>query len=304
VFALTSRYAASGKANLGPYLTGWDGGPYFVDRIGRGHHDILRTTLVMALLAQPSVAYDVLRDAAMVGRGLAQRFLWAWPESQVGSRPVDGPPIPANVSEAWADLIGGLAGLAYALDDPVMVTLCTEARARFDTWRGQHEPRLGPGGDLAAIAEWGSKLPGQVGRIALVLHVAETGTLSGSVSGTTMASALNIAGYHTAHALYTFGVARTDDATKDASSVLRWARHLRSDKLTVRELYTSRDSAPDRARATLQVLCEYGWTRRLTEPRRSGRPSERYQIHPTVRRNTAHTSVQREVSSRFVGLPA
>jgi len=302
VFALASRYAASGKANLGPYLTGWDGGPYVVDRIGRGHQDIARTTLVMALLAQPTVAHDVLRDAAMVGRGLAQRFLWCWPESHVGSRPVDGPPVRPEVRGAWGELIGRLAGLAYTIDEPVVVSLSAEARALFREWRARHEPRLGPAGDLATVAEWGSKLPGQVGRIALVLHVAETGTLSGSVSGTTMASALKIAEYHAAHALYTFGVAQTDDATRDASSVLQWAQHRGTDEVTVRDLYTSRDWRPDRARAALQMLCDYGWTRRLVGPRRPGRPSERYQIHPASRCKTAHIPVQHEISSHFAPL--
>lgn len=280
VFALASRYAASSKPNLGIYLAGWDAGPYVLDRVGRGHKYIACTTVVFCLLCQPKVANDVLRDGFMTGRGLAQRFLWSWPESEVGSRPIDGPSVPVEVRHGWAELLRALAEMANLAEVPHVVTVSDRARCIFDEWRASHELRLGPSDDLASIAEWGSKLPGQVARLALVLHVAEAGTLVGAISGATMAAAIDLGGYFCAHALHTFGVAGTDDKVRDAAAVLRWARHRGADEVTVREVSQSKRWQPDRVRAAFEVLEAYGWTRQVIGPRGPGRPSERFALYP------------------------
>lgn len=283
VFELMRRYSTNGKSNLGIFLAGWDGTPYSVDRAGTGHQDIERTTMTMALMVQPAVVQDLLGDSERVGRGLPQRFLWSWPESKVGRRPVVRPEVPEAVREKWADLITSLADLAHAHrnEDPLVVPFDSEARNVFDAWRQTHEPRLAGDGDLASIAEWGAKLPGQVARLALVLHVATVGTLGGHVSREVADGAVALGRYFARHALYTFGVAGTDDSTRDAVGLLGWIARRERAEFTIREVSRSRDWVADRVRSALDVLCRHEYVRPATlEERRTGRPPEKWEVNP------------------------
>jgi replicative DNA helicase len=280
-----NRYSGNGKGNLGVFLAGWDGTRYLSDRAGGGHKEIARATMVMALMAQPRVAYDVLRDPEKVGRGLPQRFLWSWPETVVGSRPIDRPSVPEDIQWDWHQLVRGVATQAHETSEPVVIALTDEARRVFDAWRETHEPRLArDGGELGAIAEWGAKLPGQVGRLALVLHVAERGDLGGKIGGETMRAAVALGDYFVSHALYTFGVAGTDDATGDAESVLRWLRRRGGTTVTTRDVEHSRSWPASRSRSAIERLAEYGYLRQADADSRIGRPSEIWEVHPHMDR--------------------
>ena len=137
------------------------------------------------------------------------------------------PTCPEVVTEEWHGLVESLATMAFDTEETSVVGLSEGARELFTDWREHHEPRLR--GDLEGIGEWGAKLPGQAGRLALILHVAETGRLDGQVQPHTMAGALELADYFAEHALRTFGAARLDERTRDAQRVLGWLRRTSDD---------------------------------------------------------------------------
>ena len=286
MFELSFRYAKSGRANLGIYLHGWDGRRYVEDRAGRDPRIIECTTLTMALMVQQVVVTDLLADARATGRGLAARYLWSFPTSQVGFRPVDTPSVPRELSAGWTQLVEKLADAAQETTEPTTVTLSVEAERLFTDWRRSHEPRLLEGvGDLSGIGEWGSKLPGQVGRLALILHVAKAKALTGVVEAETMSAALELAGYFASHALRTFGAARLDEVSNDAHRVLGWLRRHpdRPKVIATREVHRGLHlPQSEMARAALEVLADYGWVEILPESPTGGRPSQRWGVSPRV----------------------
>ncbi len=307
-FELASRYAAMGKGNLGIYLQGWDGGRYVSDRAGREALVINHATLTVCLFAQPIVLADLGGDKQATGRGLLDRFLWSLPESLVGYRQVTRQPIPEELLQGWARQMTNLAQEAEeARDEPYELRLTEGARATFKAWQEHHEPRLRSGtGDLHAIVGWGSKLPGQVLRLAGNLHALRLGTLRGTITEDTIEAALTLADYFTHHALAAFGVMRSDDGTKDAQAVRRWLEDHGLAEVTTREIYTSKDWEKDRTRQALELLADWGWVRKIEpiktkdEKKPPGRPAERWDVHPKMRSRTEQNGSMPEVVRRFV----
>jgi len=306
-FELSSRYSSSGRANLGIYLTGWDGGRYTSDRAGRESIAIERTTLTVCLLAQPVVLGDLAKDRQAIGRGLLARFLWSAPGSLVGRRSIQRQPVPDPLLANYNNRMIGLSQEAEALSgQPISVGLTRDAVALFDTWRTRHEPRLDPTtGDLSGLVEWASKLPGQVLRLAGNLHAIRTGTIHGNITEETMAAALAAASYFTSHATRVFGMMRTDPEAADASLLQQWLSQRACHDFSVREVSKSKGWGPDRVRTAARFLGQSGWVRELTHhPGKGGRPSERWEVHPDLWAKTSQKDEMIGVLGAIGGLDA
>ena len=291
-FALAARYAATGKANLGAYLQGADGLPYRADRIGRPPLTIDSLTVTATLAVQRMVLEQVGEDRANRGRGLLARFFWSYPTSRVGSRPTVTEPVPDEADERWRKLLRDLAAGADKPGVSVTLALTPEASALFAEWHAVHEPRLAPGRDLADLADWANKLPGQVGRLAGILHVARTGELRGAVGAEDMAGALALAKYFTAHALRCFAAMAAPGAVAGARSLLAWLLSRNETYVTTRDIYSSKDWRPERARAALEVLAEHVCVRKLAPKPGPGRPSEHWAVNPRLRHDDTKTTAQ------------
>lgn len=301
-FEMSSRYQASGRSNLGIYLHGFDGDRHVSDRAGRDPIVIERTTLTVCLFTQTPVLGSLGKDREAANRGLYGRFLWSLPQSRVGWRSVESCPVPPDVDRAWTDHMTSLANEAYRTELPPL-RLDSDATKMFLDWRASHEVRLRPGsGDLSGMVEWASKLPGQVLRLAGNLHALRIGTLYGVVIDETMAAALELTDYFIDHARNAFGLMGADDAARDAAAVLRWLQDRRDDAVSLRDVYTSKDWDPDRTRAAMTVLDRYGWVRAAPREPRSGRPSEKFSIHPKVRYRTAQNPLDPAQEQPKVGV--
>ncbi len=292
VFELIRRYSSNGGPNLGIYLKGLDGEPYVEDRVTREPRIIERATLTMALLVQPVVVHELLAKAQEVGRGLAARYLMSWPESSVGRRPTDRPPVDEEVESDWSRLVERLAAEAFARGEPARISLSVDAAREHKTWRADLESKLEPGvGELSGVVEWAAKLPGQVARIALILHVAEQKGLAGEVSGSTMAAAVRLATYFCSHALHIYGAAKADERTKDAVLVLERLRGEGLGTTSLRDLTRKLHWEADRVREAVGILGDHDWVRLdRRQPQdgagvHRGRPTELLHVHPSLIRN-------------------
>ena len=80
-------------------LKAYSGDPIRVDRKGREAECLDAPALTMLLSAQESVLEGMLNNDAFRGRGLTGRFLYSKPNSMMGHRPFDTPPIQKELNE-------------------------------------------------------------------------------------------------------------------------------------------------------------------------------------------------------------
>jgi Protein of unknown function (DUF3987) len=162
---------------------------------------------------------------AYLGNGALERFLYVLPKSRLGYRTHDKPAIPQTILTAYHTKITSLLNQFFLRENDKpqysqILTLSTEA---YSLWRGFQttiEVQLRPDGKLASCQSWGGKICGFALRIASLLHAAEYGVNSLTITETTMRNALTIAESLVEHAIVAFGLIGIDQTTEDAKTIL------------------------------------------------------------------------------------
>ncbi len=173
---LGGRYS-SGTPNMGVLLRGHAGDDLRVGRVGRPPELVRKPALTIALATQPEVIAGLAGRPGFRGRGLLGRFLYSLPQSYVGRRAVNPPPVPAPVRATYHQNVTALLRLPVATDPngeptPHVLDLTPAARSELERFEIHLEGQLGEFGALGAIADWAGKLVGAVVRIAGLLHMA------------------------------------------------------------------------------------------------------------------------------------
>jgi replicative DNA helicase len=293
---IAGRYSGN-VPNLDVFLKGHAGDALKVDRKGRPPEYVPNPALTLGLMVQPAVLTAIGEQRSFRGRGLLARFLYTVPPSKVGRRRIDPPAVPGEVRDAYTETVRSLALTLSAWTDPATLTLASDAvSVLFDLAR-RTEPRLGPEGDLAHLRDWGSKLVGATARLAGLLHLAEhpSDGWRRSVERASVAAAVQLADYYTAHALAAFDEMRADPTIADAEYLLGVIRRHGFAEVSRRDLFTaaSRSRFPKAEDLTpaVALLAEHGWLipREVPAPTGPGRPpSPRWTVHPAAQ--TAQTA--------------
>lgn len=288
---MAGRYNQSGP-NLAVYLKGHAGDALRVDRKGRPPEYVERPALTIGVAVQPDVLAKLSDQPDFRGRGLLARFLYAIPEDTVGFRRPGAAPVSERVGDRYDAEMELLATSLADWDDPAVLPFTDEANAAVLDWERRIEPRLGPGGDLSHVREWGAKLAGATVRLAGLLHVADNvragwGT---TVRAETVVRACWLAEYFVAHALAVFDLMEADRALADARAVLHWAESRSA--FTKRDAHRALESRFSKAAdldPVLGVLEDRGWIRHINQPKpgdKGGRPrSPLYEVHPEAQRH-------------------
>lgn len=96
----------SGKmSNVEIFLKGHSGEHYVYDRKNGGSVYLKSPTLSVGLLVQNDHLQRVLTNSALNGRGLFARFLYAIPDSPLGTRKARSTPIPPAVRETYHEML-------------------------------------------------------------------------------------------------------------------------------------------------------------------------------------------------------
>ncbi len=282
---MAGRYSATGAPNFGVYLRGHAGDELRVDRVGRLPEFVPAPALTVGLAIQPAVVHGLAALPGFRGRGLLGRFLYAMPDSLVGRRAVDPPPLPEDVRRSYHQNQKTLLAMAPSTPDdpgdqpaPHRLVLAPAAAARFRAFQAALEPRLGDLGDLGHVRDWAGKLAGAVARIAGLLHVAEH-VAEGQpwarpISDGTMAGAVRLGeDFLIPHALAAFSEMGADPAVADARYVLRVIAARDLEGFTKRDLFQhvkGRLKTTEPLDRALTVLVEHGYVRMLAERSRAG----------------------------------
>ncbi len=296
---LLGRYA-DGKPNLGIILCGFSGETYTVNRKARDPIDLAHPLVVIGLAIQPAAAQEMLESGVARGRGMVGRFLLIEPEGKLGTREFDAPPIPGDTQDWWNTIIHRLLEMPrsadYVLDkepvtrrecDPAVVRLTPGAEAVFRELHEVIEPKLSAYGELKDVTEFGGKLMGHIGRIALALHFLGGHEATDPISGDTMRSAAAFSEFLSDHFLRIVEEAgRTEEECLNAR-VLAWLRRESRTEFNRSEFFkalrTSKHPRMEDWEPVIARLVAQGYVREAaTEEGRPGRPPERYEANPAV----------------------
>jgi replicative DNA helicase len=290
VFQLMSRYSSSGTANLGIYLSGYEGDQYTSDRATREPIHIDRLVLSVVLAIQPVVLDDLAAAKANRDRGLLPRFLWSMPTSQVGSRPTRRPDVPVDVRSEWTALVRRLADQVNGRTEPVVLEVDDEAQGIWWSWCETVEPRLHPDtGDLRQLVDWGNKHGGHVARLAALLHVGGGRPFEEKVSGSTMRSAITLWHYFADHAKCVFATMEETPDVRLARKVLHWIERNQRKPFSQRDAWRGTQGGivetTEDVKTGLAVLVGRGYLRPAPTAKtgRAGRPtSPTFAVNPAL----------------------
>jgi hypothetical protein len=291
---IAGRYNPSGTPNIDATLKAHAGDDIAVDRVSRSEEYIRRPALTIALAVQPEVLRSLTTNPSFRGKGLLARFAYFMPRPMVGRRSIHVDPVPDVVRTEYLRRTRNLWNLAPKLGgdgciEPRVLAVTPEARDALDAYRAALEPRLAPDGDLGAVADWASKLAGLVVRLAANLHLADPATDPADpppIAVGTIERAMTLGDYFREHALLAFRAMRQDANAENAADVLAWLRRRGQDTFTKRDVHVAKRSRfpeADDLDPVLAFLVKTGWIRPLPRQRRPGRPSEGFEVHPSVR---------------------
>ena len=94
---------SKGAANIDILLKGIDGGAMRVLRRDRTYD--LNPILTIVLVFQPQILLNIAGKQAFRGNGLLERFLFLLPESKLGYRNHNGPPMPLDITIKYHQLL-------------------------------------------------------------------------------------------------------------------------------------------------------------------------------------------------------
>ena len=297
IFATLAGRYSGGVPSLEVFLKGHSGDMLRVDRKGRPPEHIPRPALTLGLCVQPEVLRTIAAMPGFRSRGLLARILYCLPANLVGRRQIGTPSVPADVRDGYTAAVRSLVLTMAEWDDPAVLQPTPEAAELVLAAERALEPRLHPEtGDLASIVDWASKAIGATIRIAGLLHLGShlTDGWGSPIDDKTMAAAITVMDYYTAHALAGFDLMGVDPAVEDARVILRWLERTGPSRFTKREAFTglSRSRFPKVADldTPLALLEQHGYIRPEPEPDRTGpgrRPSPAYLVHPGLAAETA-----------------
>jgi hypothetical protein len=284
---LAGRYS-NGIPNLDLFLQGYSGAPYRVDRGSRPPVFMERPALTLVLCPQPPVLRGLAAVPAFRGRGLLARPLYALPASTLGHRSLTAQPIPDTVRSAyWQGLYKLLQLPPPQVDqEPHGLRFSDPAREQWKDFQRHVEEEMQPGRNFEHITDWASKLPGNLARVAALLHCAEHANSTPQahlVSSETIDAALILGGILERHALAVFGLMSIDSAVEAARKVWSWVECRKKGSFTKRDCYRGLCSRafPDVGSidGALRILIDRSYVFPVPHKVGPGRPSAEFRVN-------------------------
>ncbi len=294
LFEVISGLYSNGRANLNLYLKSHNGESTSVDRRARDPLFVVRPTLTLCFIPQPSVLKDIAEKPGFRGRGLLARFLYCLPRSRLGSRAVETAPVPEAVRADYEAALLRVLDMPWATNEqdervPYQIRLSAGA---YEQWKGFSEAvevELKDGGEFEALRDWAGKLPGQAARIAGLYHVATEARLAETeISAETMGKALALAATLADHARVAFSFMAEVPEIEAARRIMKWFTDRRLESFTARDAYQGvkgRFPKMEEVWPGLDVLEARAYIRPAEPEDREGRgrrPSPLYHVNPKV----------------------
>lgn len=192
-----SRYGNNKTAQVDYLNKAYGGEAFRVDRQGGDSIIAERPHSVLHFSIQPHLVHAIRSNTDFMGTGFANRFLFCLPQSLIGSRSLDTPPVHNGLLESWKMAIENL--FKSCRNQPMrQLTIDPGGYQLLRDFQEALEPQLIT--NLLPIQGWASKLPGALVRIAALYELAAS-EHAASISAENMKAAIELAPYLQDHAL-------------------------------------------------------------------------------------------------------
>ena len=277
-----------GNANIDIILKGIDGGHVRVER--KGESVSLNPYLTFVLAVQPAVLDTMAEKKSFAGRGLLERFLYCIPQSPLGYRTHDKPPVPEKIRNDYEAAINNLLNIPKEVinGDLILQMLNVDpaALAEWKEFQREIEIMMRPGGALSIRTGWASKLPGFVLRIAANLYIARHHANIDAMQKAdqeAMKSALVLGALLVEHGELAFQSMVCDELTRHARALWLWISAKGVNSISRSDItYGVKNRTTGKAE-TLEPLLNELIRRHLLRERKEvtgGRPVTIYDINP------------------------
>lgn len=273
--------------NFDLYLSGHAGEAVRVDRGSRPAVILDNPRLTVCLAVQPDVISTLSTQPGFHGRGLIGRFLHVVPESNLGNRKGDGPPMNPGVLNQYEKAVEALIDVGKS-SDGVTVKLSPEAAESWRALWSEVESGMLPGERFEHMRDWAGKAPGAAARIAGLFHAFTLGAEYSRhpISAEHMNAAADTIRALADHAAIVYDQMGSDSVTDGARHVLRWIQRKQHSAFTARECHQAHRSRFPRTsdlEPIFAMLTERGYIRETESATgKRGRPSVTYEVNPGV----------------------
>lgn len=279
---------SNGAANIDILLKGIDGGEVRVQRKERTYD--LNPVLNIPLAIQPQILTNMADKRAFTGNGLLDRFLFLVPQSKLGHRTLDGPPVPCEVADEFEKLIFRLLDVETSSrggHGMHVLTLSPDAFSMWQTFRLFIERELRPEGRLAEASGWGGKLAGFALRIAGLFHVVSNSSHQQVIEKAVIERALAMAKLLIEHRLAAQELMGRDITSHDAKYLYDWIIRGGNTKFTRTECLRANHGHFKSKKSMDSALDSLSERRIISRCRheqtsKAGRPPEIYEVNPLV----------------------
>jgi len=276
----------SNKVTMDLFLKGHCGDTHTIHRKGDSAQVSLeRPVMTMCLSIQPDFLETFKKTREFEGRGLLQRFLFAWCESRAGYRKLSTRKIPEDLKRGYSNLLQSILGI----ESPGVINLpfTDDAWRKWAAFYGDAEKCLLPGGELHHLVGWGSKLPGAVARIAGLFHLARSGREAAvkSISVDDVEAGITLGGFFADHARAVFSLMQESEEAIIARKILEAVKRHRFPVFKPRDiLNTTGIARVKEMNPGLEILEHRGYIRKLDPPYSGfGRPEkDSYEVNPKI----------------------
>jgi hypothetical protein len=278
------------------FLTAYSGGPYPVDRIGRG--TLLIPDVLVNILGgvQPEKAAEMF--AGGPDDGLAARFTCVWPEPALGD---DADRWPNKAARDALDKVNDTLAsydwrAALWSDDYNPTPYCrldADGAALFARWRSELRRKIREGAYEGRLAERVGKYPGLAARLILLFHLVDKAARRVASAKTppaeTVVRVLNLVdNYVLPMDLRVHAQFAVTPAAAGGRRVARWLLEARPERFTARDVRRHEWSGldtPETVAAALEWLAARRWIREeQPDPFARGRPPAAYLLNPRIPR--------------------
>lgn len=282
VFDVISGIYSGSQANINLLLKAYDGSSHTILR-RTGEPIVLNSPmLTMGIMTQPHQFEQAIKNPQFNGRGLMQRFLFAFPEGRAGRQSFTSKDIPQNISKAYDELITNLLRMPKA-NNSVILRHDKESRCIFEDYHNLLQNKMQEGKMFENMKGYASKQFGKVMKITGLLHLCEH-SANEIISGDTAMKAFQIGLWSENMILKACECgADEDELIRNAKYVLKRIKETGAKAITQRELKRKCKSIHDDALfdKVTDLLEDMNYIRgELIKT--AGRPSLLFSINPFI----------------------